>query len=111
MDSAPATPGEIIEARILGTTLVYSTTVDSQGRFGYNPNFAIPGDDLSTPEREGAHNGDLIMFSLSGKTLWLFEPSTLRLLGKQIPFQSGETTHLWLDIVTPACITMPLILR
>jgi len=109
VNKTPAAAGTLIEAKVLGTTLVYSTTVDELGRFGYTSSFRVPGDDLSTPEREGARNGELIEFYWNGERMWLFDASSQSLIGRQIPFESGETTHLRIDNETPTRVCMPLV--
>jgi hypothetical protein len=54
-----ASPGKSVVAKIGGITYA-STLTDAQGRYGYNPIFMVPADDLDTPAKEGGVAGEII---------------------------------------------------
>jgi hypothetical protein len=56
-----AAGGTPISAKI-GLVEYASTTVDTDGKYGYNPLFRVPADDPATPAIEGGVAGDTIQF-------------------------------------------------
>jgi hypothetical protein len=66
VDGLTAQAGIDIGAYI-GGTLFASTTTDSAGRYGYDPEFfRIPADDPDTPAKEGGVNGEQVEIRVSG---------------------------------------------
>ncbi len=60
-----AEAGTTVSAEI-DETVYATTTVDSLGRYGYDPLFKVPADDPETPEKEGGTNGEIIEFYVGG---------------------------------------------
>jgi hypothetical protein len=91
----PAPAGTLITAVVVSTTLVYTSTVDNQGRYGYQaPYMVVPADDPGTPEREGATAGDTVEFYVGVSKARLFGASTW---WDAYPWASGSTTNLDLN--------------
>ncbi len=89
----PAPQGTVISARVGGVEYL-STTVDAQGRYGYNPLFKFPADDLNTPlVKEGGVDGDTIQFFVNGQ------------VGGEHVFQSGSPATA-LDLSVPGGIQL-----
>ena len=106
MGGVQAPAGTTLTAKIKGTTLEFSTVVDSNGHFGYSPNFSVPGDDPDTPEREGAQAGDLIEFYIAGqlarvKKIGGTDPLPSGVWRYDYPWYSGQTTVLQVDLELP----------
>lgn len=62
---SPAPAGTNIAAQINSVTYA-STSVDSQGRYGYSPIFLIPADSPGTPAKDGGSNDDTVRFFVGG---------------------------------------------
>ena len=56
-----AEEGTLVSAKIGGVEYA-STTVDAEGKYGYEPLFKVTADDTDTPEKEGGTNGETIEF-------------------------------------------------
>ncbi|GAI05994.1 unnamed protein product, partial [marine sediment metagenome] len=69
----------------------YASTTISAGEYGKNPTLKVPGDDPSTPEKEGAVGGDVIVFKVNGV------PAETAPAGP-ILFESGEVDQVDLVI-------------
>ena len=65
INDSPAPAGTTIAAQINGITYA-STTVDSQGKYGYSPLFQVPPDNPGTPGKDGGVNGDVVQFFVGG---------------------------------------------
>jgi hypothetical protein len=62
-----ATPGTVISAQIGGVEYA-TTTVDDQGRYGYDPPFVVPSDDKDTRSvKEGGSKGDTVELYVLGE--------------------------------------------
>ena len=59
--SVSARKGTLVSARIGGVEYT-STTVDAQGRYGYDPLLKVPADDPGTPKKEGGVTGEMVSF-------------------------------------------------
>ena len=70
--------------RIDGSVVASTTIID--GRFGYSPTLKIYPDDPSTPDNEGAQNGDMLSIYINNTFLISF------------PFESGKITRISVDI-------------
>ena len=87
-----APDGTLVEAKIDGVT--YLTTTTSEGKYGYDSNFHVPGDDLTTPEVvEGGVNGDTVDFYVGGVRTadCTFEGGQMTELDLSIPIE------VWID--------------
>ena len=76
----------LVVAKINGTS--YSATYTKAGRFGFDPIFKIPADNLLTEAVEGGKGGDLVELYLDGK------------LFHQLTFESGRVFHIVKDVTT-----------
>ena len=85
-----------------------STTVDSQGRYGYNPVLQVVGDDPGTPELEGPQIGNQIALFVGGIRASLYNPAT-DATTLSYPYTSGESTHL--DLRECYLIRLPLVVN
>ena len=81
----PAPSGTSIVAQIGGITYA-STTVDSQGEYGYTPLFVIPTDNPDTPDKDGGVNGNTVQFFVGGTAAQTYA------------FASGSITKLALSV-------------
>jgi len=75
--SVPAPEGTEVVARIAGVTENFTTAVDANHTYGYDPTFYyVLGDDPETPEKEGGNDGDTIEFYVAGTwaTNFTFSP-------------------------------------
>ena len=86
---APAPEGTVVSARIGGIEYA-STTVDAEGRYGYDPLFKVPADDPDTPEKEGGVPGETVEFYVGGT------------LAAQYEFEIWGVTELNLVIIVLA---------
>jgi uncharacterized repeat protein (TIGR02543 family) len=90
--------GTVITGTIVGTSLVYTSTVDNQGRYGYQePYMVVSGDDPGTPEKEGGAKGDSIGFYVGGVRAECQEPGDVTWEDTYL-FSSGKTTNLDLRV-------------
>ena len=105
----PMGEGTLVTAKVVGTSLEYSTTVDVHGHYGYSPNFNIPADDSWTPEREGARPGEPIEFYVNGHRVWLYDVTAGRWCGSSYPFEIGGTTDLDLEAFAPHRTLLPIV--
>ena len=85
-----------------------TTTVDSQGRYGYNPVLQVVGDDPGTPEIEGPRPGNQIALFVDGIRASLYNPAT-DATTLSYPYTSGESTRL--DLRESYVIRLPLIMN
>ena len=69
---APAPEGTVVSARIGGIEYA-STTVDAEGRYGYDPLFKVPADDPDTPEKEGGVAGETVEFYVGDELAGQYE--------------------------------------
>ncbi|MDD5312725.1 MAG: hypothetical protein PHO26_06805 [Dehalococcoidia bacterium] len=92
-----ASSGTTIIARINGVQMGPSTTVDSQGRYGYSsPLFRVPADNPDTAEKDGGVTGDTIQFFVGGTQAY-----------QSYVFQVGGNTNLDLTVAgTPTAPTV-----
>ncbi|MFC1969335.1 InlB B-repeat-containing protein [Chloroflexota bacterium] len=89
-----AEPGTVVTAIIGGMEYPSSTTtVDTDGHYGYQPTFKLPADDRQTPQKEGGVNGDIVEFYIQDMVAGqaIFSTFGLTLLNLQAP-NEGETT-------------------
>jgi len=93
--STPAPEGTVVSARIGGIEYV-STTVDAQGRYGWDPVFKVPADDPDTQGKEGGVAGEIVEFYVGG------------VLGGQYEFEIWGITELNL-IVPPATVELTVV--
>ena len=85
-----------------------TTTVDSQGRYGYNPVLQVVGDDPGTPEIEGPQTGNQIALFVGGIRASLYNPAT-DATTLSYPYTSGESTRL--DLRESYAIRLPLVMN
>lgn len=87
--------GTVITASVDG--LEYTTTVDAEGKYGYDPVFNIPADDPDTPEIEGASAGDPVEFYVGVTIAELYDVNAEESLDSY-PFEISGATKLNLSI-------------
>jgi hypothetical protein len=103
-DQGIALPGKTVVARTLTGSWTGSatTTVDSASRYGYAPQFYIPGLDPGVPN-SGAAQGDQIAFFVDGVQASLFNVST-GVTSSTYPMQYGGFTNL--NLIVPLRYTI-----
>jgi len=94
-EGVTAAEGTVITASVAGVE--YTTTVDSQGRYGYTPVFNIPADDPDTPGIEGAEASDLVEFYVGGIKADLYDVDAEE-SSDSYPFAISGTTKLNLSV-------------
>jgi len=92
---APAPEGTEVSARIGGVEYA-STSVDTEGRYGWDPLFYVPSDDPDTPGKDGGVPGDIVKFYVGGA------------LAGQYPFEIGGVTELDLR-VAPTTVELTIV--
>jgi|GEM_PF-6196153 PGF-pre-PGF domain-containing protein len=60
IDNSSAPDGSTISVKIDGVE--YGSTTTADGKYGYNPLFFVPADDLSTGDKEGGVDGEILQF-------------------------------------------------
>jgi len=90
----PAEEGTVVTATIAGAVEDWTTTVDSDGNYGYEPTFTVPSDDPETPEKDGGVGGDTVQ-------LWV-----LGQLAGQAQFKSLGLTELDLEVFIDVELTV-----
>ena len=93
IDSVPAPEGTEVVARIANVTQNFTTAVDANHTYGYDPIFHVKGDDPETPEKEGGNNGDTIEFYVAGTwaTNFTFSPGSYNELNLSVEVIANAT--------------------
>ena len=89
IDSVPAPEGTEVVARIANATQNFTTIVDANHTYGYDPIFYVGADDPDTAEKEGGADGDTIEFYVANT--W----------ATNFTFKSGA--HSELNLTVPGC--------
>ena len=100
-------PGDNISAQIRGIEYA-TTTIDLQGKYGYNPRLEVPSDDYGTRRiKEGGRNGEKIEFYINEQlvgiaTFKFWERTELDLVYEEPEEVEPEFVNLNLTISIPA---------
>jgi len=89
----PALDGTTVSAWVKDTEL-FASTVTLAGKYGENPAFKVPADDPDTPLKEGAVDGDIIIFKV-GTQVADTDPAG------PIKFEGGKVSQVNLSITGP----------
>jgi hypothetical protein len=101
LDGQPVAPGTVIQVYDPDGVLCGEAMVTKAGHYGL---LAVYGDDLTTPEDEGASPGDTLTFTLNGQPATMSHEAVWTAHGDLVPVNleagvTGRPWRVWLPVV------------